>query len=284
MWVNTMRTIDRNDLKNAVKTLLLDANHDIGASFLNVLKRALETETSKTGRDVLQQIIDNDTIAKEEHVPMCQDTGMVVAFVKVGRGVILDFDLDDAINDAVKEAYDEGYLRKSVVADPFRRENTGDNTPAIVHVSFVDGDALSVTVAPKGAGSENMSLVKMLLPSEGPEGVKDLLLHTIFEAGGKPCPPLTVGVGIGGNLEKAALIAKEALMRPVDDIHPDPYYADLEKKWCDAINRLGVGPMGFGGKTTALAVKIATYPCHIASLPVAINIQCHASRHKSVTL
>ncbi len=279
-----MKTITRKAITDAVKTLCLDANYNIGGSFLAMLEKAIAKETSTLGQSVMRQIVENDTIASTSHEPMCQDTGMVVVFMEVGTEIRLPDDFEDAVNQGVKEAYHEGYLRKSVVRDPFDRKNTNDNTPAIIHISMVKGSSLKLTIAPKGAGSENMSLVKMLLPADGIEGVKKLLLHTIFEAGGKPCPPLTVGIGIGGNLEKSALMAKEALMRPIDDVHPDPFYQSLETTWLEEINRLGIGPMGFGGKTTALAVKIKTYPCHIASLPVAINIQCHAARHKSVIL
>ncbi|MCF7933066.1 MAG: fumarate hydratase [Acholeplasmataceae bacterium] len=279
-----MKTITRKAITDAVKTLCLDANYNIGGSFLAMLEKAIAKETSTLGQSVMRQIVENDTIASTSHEPMCQDTGMVVVFMEVGTEIRLPDDFEEAVNQGVKEAYHEGYLRKSVVSDPFDRKNTNDNTPAIIHISMVKGSSLKLTIAPKGAGSENMSLVKMLLPADGIEGVKKLLLHTIFEAGGKPCPPLTVGIGIGGNLEKSALMAKEALMRPIDDVHPDPFYHSLETTWLEEINRLGIGPMGFGGKTTALAVKIKTYPCHIASLPVAINIQCHAARHKSVIL
>ncbi|TVP84419.1 MAG: fumarate hydratase [Acholeplasmataceae bacterium] len=279
-----MRNIKTSLITKTVKKLAMEANVNIGTSFLDALRQAMKEETSALGKTVLEQIIDNDEIARREGEPMCQDTGMVVVFVELGYEVHVDGDLYDAINEGIRQAYDEGRLRKSITPDPIKRSNTGDNTPAVIHVRLVPGDKIKITLAPKGAGSENMSLVKMLIPSDGLEGIRKLLLHTIFEAGGKPCPPLIVGVGIGGNLEKSALIAKEALMREIDDVHPDPNIAALEKAWLDDINKLGVGPMGFGGKTTALAVKIATYPCHIASLPVAINIQCHASRHQSAVL
>lgn len=279
-----MRNVASTLITRTVKKLAMDANVDIGSSFLDALRQALKEETSKLGKTVLEQIIENDEIARRESEPMCQDTGMVVVFVEVGYTVRLDGDLYDAINEGIRQAYDEGKLRKSITPDPIDRSNTGDNTPAIIHTRLVPGEKIKITLAPKGAGSENMSLVKMLIPSDGLEGIRTLLLHTIFEAGGKPCPPLIIGVGIGGNLEKSALIAKEALMRDIDDVHPDPNIAKLEQAWLDDINKLGVGPMGFGGKTTALAVKIATYPCHIASLPVAINIQCHASRHQSAVI
>jgi fumarate hydratase subunit alpha len=206
---------------------------------------------------------------------------MVVVFVELGNKVYIDGDIYKAINEGVKEAYTEGYLRKSVVKHPLDRVNTNDNTPAITHIKITQGDKLKLTVAAKGGGSENMSLVKMLTPADGVEGIKKLVLETIFNAGGKPCPPLTIGIGIGGNLEKSALLAKEALMREIDDINPDPILKKLEEELLEEINKLGVGPMGFGGTITALGVKIKTYPTHIASLPVAINIQCHANRHIS---
>ncbi len=279
-----MRNVDINEIIIAVKNLALDANCNIGKSFIDELREAIKKEKSEIGKNVLEQIIENDEIALENHEPMCQDTGMVVVFLEIGYDVHFSFDLYDAINEGVRQAYREGLLRKSVVKHPISRENTNDNTPAIIHVKFNQGDQIKITVAPKGGGSENMSLVKMLVPSDGIDGIKKLVLHTIFYAGGKPCPPLTVGIGIGGNLEKSAMIAKEALMRDLKDVNPDPILAKLEEELLEDINKLGVGPMGFGGTTTALAVKIASYPCHIASLPVAINIQCHASRHKSIVI
>jgi fumarate hydratase subunit alpha len=280
-----MRNLDVSTIKDAVKNLAMDANFDIGNSFINRLRLALKKEKSEIGKNVLEQIIENDVIASENKEPMCQDTGVVVLFLEIGYDVhLVGGDLYDAINEGVRSAYHEGYLRKSVVKHPLDRVNTNDNTPAIIHVKFVQGDKVKILLAPKGAGSENMSLVKMLVPSDGIEGIKKLVLHTIFYAGGKPCPPLIVGIGLGGNLEKAALLAKEAVFMDLDEINPDPILAKLEKELLDDINALGVGPMGFGGTTTALSVRIKSYPCHIASLPVAINLQCHASRHKEVTI
>jgi fumarate hydratase subunit alpha len=276
-----MRKIDAQNITNMVKELALDANCNLGTSFMDLLREKIKSEKSNIGKNVLEQIVENDEIAKNEGAPMCQDTGLVVCFVEVGYDVHIIGDIYDAINQGVREAYDEGFFRKSVVDDPFNRKNTGDNTPAITHVKLVPGDQIKITLAPKGGGSENMSLVKMLTPAEGIEGIKKLVLHTIFYAGGKPCPPLIVGIGVGGNLEKSALLAKEAILRDVEDKNPDAYLHKLETEILDDINKLGVGPMGFGGSTTALAVKINTYPCHIASLPVAINLQCHASRHKT---
>jgi len=279
-----MRNVESSLIIKTVKELALDANCNIGKSFIDELREALKREKSDIGKNVIAQIIENDEIAFENKEPMCQDTGMVVVFVELGYDVHLEGDLYDAINEGVRQAYHEGLLRKSVAKHPITRGNTNDNTPAIIHVKLVPGDKIKFTLAPKGGGSENMSLVKMLIPSDGVEGIKKLVLHTIFYAGGKPCPPLVVGVGIGGNLEKSALIAKEAIMRDLHDINPDPVLAKLEAELLGEINQLGVGPMGFGGSTTALAVKINAYPCHIASLPVAVNLQCHASRHKDMTI
>lgn len=279
-----MRNVDVSLITKTIKELAIDANCNIGKSFIDELREALKKEKSEIGKNVISQIIENDEIALENKEPMCQDTGMVVVFVELGYDVHLEGDLYDAINEGVRQAYHEGLLRKSVAKHPITRGNTNDNTPAIIHVKLVPGDKIKFTLAPKGGGSENMSLVKMLIPSDGIEGIKKLVLHTIFYAGGKPCPPLIVGVGIGGNLEKSALIAKEAIMRDLNDVNPDPVLAKLEKELLDEINQLGVGPMGFGGSTTALAVKINAYPCHIASLPVAVNLQCHASRHKDMTI
>lgn len=279
-----MRVIKSATITEKVKEILLEANIDLGKPFIERIKEALEAEKSTLGKSVLSQIIDNSEIAQKRRIPLCQDTGIVVVFVELGYDVRLEDDLYEAINEGVRQAYTEGYLRKSVVSHPLQRINTQDNTPAIVHVDLVKGDKIKITVAPKGGGSENMSLVKMLIPADGVEGIKKLVLDTIFHAEGKPCPPLVVGVGIGGNLEKSAILAKKAILRDIDDSNPDPILAKLESELLTEINELGVGPMGFGGITTALAVKILSYPCHIASLPVAINLQCHASRHKSVII
>jgi fumarate hydratase subunit alpha len=279
-----MRIIDTAIITSKVKHLALDANFHIDKSFLDKLKEVAQTEESPIGRNVLEQIIENDEIASRSNDPMCQDTGMVVVFLEIGYDVHLNGDIYDAVNEGVRQAYTEGYLRKSVTKHPITRGNSNDNTPAVIHIKLVPGDKIKITLAPKGGGSENMSLVKMLVPSDGVEGIKKLVLDSIFYAGGKPCPPLVVGIGIGGNLEKSALIAKEAIMRDINDVNPDPILAILERELLQDINKLGVGPMGFGGSTTALAVKISAFPCHIASLPVAINIQCHASRHKETII
>lgn len=276
-----MRQIKVEDISLKVEEMLLDACENIPCNVLNALKEAYKTEQSPLAKEVINKIIQNDELAKEKHLPICQDTGVVVCFLEVGYDVHFDGDIYEAINKGVANAYTKGYLRKSVVKHPLDRINTKDNTPAITHVKFVPGDKVKIDIAPKGGGSENMSLVKMLIPADGIEGIKKLVLDTVFNAGGKPCPPIIVGIGIGGNLEKSALLAKEALMREIDDVNEDPILNKLEQELKTDINKLGVGPMGFGGKVTCLGVKINSYPCHIASLPVAINIQCHAARHKS---
>lgn len=276
-----MRKISEEFIKETVAELLTEANIKLEDNFIERLKKALKEEKSGLGKNVISQILENSDIAIDKNMPLCQDTGMVVVFAEIGNEVFIDGDIYQAINDGVKKAYEEGYFRKSVVRHPLDRVNTADNTPAVVHVKLTQGDKLKLTVAAKGGGSENMSLVKMLTPAEGVEGIKKLVLDTIFNAGGRPCPPLTVGIGIGGNLEKSAVMSKEALMRDIDDINPDPILRELEQEILDEINELGVGPMGFGGTVTAVAVKIEAYPTHIASLPVAINLQCHANRHKT---
>ena len=276
-----MREIKVKDLSLKIEEMLLDACENIPNNILDALRKAVNDEQSPLGKEVINKIIENDELARNKHLPICQDTGVVVCILEVGYDVHFDGDIYEAINEGVANAYTKGYLRKSVVKHPLDRVNTKNNTPAITHIKLVPGDKVKIHVAPKGGGSENMSLVKMLIPADGVEGIKKLVLDTVFNGGGKPCPPIIVGLGIGGNLEKSALLAKEALMREIDDENNDPILANLEKELLDDINKLGVGPMGFGGKVTCLAVKINAYPCHIASLPVAINIQCHASRHKS---
>lgn len=279
-----MRYLDLKEVTNAIYHLTIDACYNINEEILDSLKAFKAKEESKLGKIVIDKIIENDLLARKEKMPMCQDTGVTVVFLEIGNNVHFDGDIYKAVNEGVGRAYIDGYLRKSVVRHPFNRINTQDNTPAVIHTKIVLGDNVKITVAPKGGGSENVSLVKMLIPADGIAGVKKLVLETIFNAGGKPCPPIIVGLGIGGNFEKSALIAKEALLRDLDDESSDPIAAKLEKELLEEINRLGVGPMGFGGRTTALAVKINVHPCHIASLPVAINIQCHAARHKSIVL
>jgi fumarate hydratase subunit alpha len=234
---------------------------------------------------MLDKIIINSDIASKENMPMCQDTGMAVIFVELGQDVhIVGGSLKEAINEGIRQGYSEGYLRKSVVKDPLTRVNTGDNTPAVIHIDIVDGEELKITIAPKGFGSENMSRIKMLKPSDGVEGVKEFVLETVKIAGPNPCPPIIVGVGIGGTFEKAAELSKKALLRSIEERNNDTYYSDLEDELITKINKLGIGPQGFGGKTTALGVNIETYPTHIAGLPVAVNISCHATRHAEIVL
>ncbi|XMB86492.1 fumarate hydratase [Mycoplasmatota bacterium WC44] len=278
-----MKTINEIEIINAVEKLCLDANFSLSKKVLKKIATSEDTESSPIGKKILGQIIENASIAESEFKPMCQDTGIVVVFLEIGK-VQFNFDIHEAVNEGVRRAYKTGYLRKSIVKHPLDRENTKDNTPAIIHTKITNTDNLKITIAPKGGGSENMSKLKMLTPAEGYQGVKDFIINTIKEAGGKTCPPIIVGVGIGGNLEKAALISKEALMRDIEDSSPDEINKKLEDELLEEINNLGVGPMGFGGNTTALAVKVNTYPCHIAALPVAVNLQCHAARHKSVIL
>ena len=279
-----MRELNLIDVTKTVRDLLLDANVNIGDDVLEKIRSAIKTEKSEIGKTVLEQIEENDLIARRNFVPMCQDTGIVVIFLEVGNQIVFDGDIYEAVNQGVREAYKDGFLRKSVVNHPIERINTKDNSPAIIHTKIVSGDKLKISVAPKGGGSENMSLVKMLIPADGKDGIKKLVLDTIFHSGGKPCPPLVVGIGIGGNLEKAAIIAKEAIFRPINDQAENKFDRELEAELLKEINELGVGPMGFGGTTTALAVKVNSHPCHIASLPVAVNIQCHAARHKEATI
>lgn len=232
-------------------------------------------------KEILGHIIKNYEIAEQKNQPVCQDTGVACVFLKIGQDVHIKGDINESINEGVRQGYTEGYLRKSVVADPFNRVNTGDNTPAMIYIDLVPGDKIEITVAPKGFGSENMSQIAMLRPSDGLLGVKEFVKRTVFEAGPNPCPPIVVGVGIGGTFDKAALLAKKALLRPVDAPNETPFYAQLEKELLDEINDLGIGPQGFGGKTTALAVNIEYFPTHIAGLPVAVNINCHVTRHKT---
>lgn len=279
-----MRNIAIADITSIVKKTVIEINYNLDQSLVSRLRKAKQSESNETAKEILNDILDNQEIAAEGMVPLCQDTGVAVVFIELGRDVHLDGDIYEAIQQGVREGYQEGYLRKSIVSHPFNRINTNDNTPAIIHTTLVDGDSIKLKIAAKGGGSENMSLVKMLTPADGIEGVKKLVLDTIFHAGGKPCPPIIVGIGIGGNLEKSALLAKEAILRDLDDQSDDPMIQQLEQDLYEEINKLGVGPMGVGGETTCLAVKINTFPMHIASLPVAINIQCHSSRHKEVTL
>lgn len=280
-----IRLISGDSIVAAVADMCAEANFDLPADVLAALQAARDGESSPVARDVLEQLIDNARIAREQRIALCQDCGIAVIFAELGRDAHLDADLQDSIDRGVRQGYREAYLRKSMVCDPLRRNtNTGDNTPAIVHLKLVEGDRLTLTLAPKGGGSENMSAVWMLVPSEGEDGVVTRIAERIRQAGGKPCPPLILGVGLGGNLEKSALMAKESLLRPVGQPSPVPEVAALEARILAAVNATGVGPMGLGGNTTALAVHVERYPCHIASLPLALNVQCHAARHVSRVL
>lgn len=280
-----MRTIDASIITNEVKRMVIEANYFLPKDVLEALNNARENDDWKLSQDILDKIIENAEIARSEAVPMCQDTGMVVAFVKMGQEVVIENGfIEDAINEGVRQGYEEGFLRKSVVGDPLNRVNTKDNTPAVVNYEIVPGDKLTIMVAAKGFGSENMSRLKMLKPSDGLDGVKNFILETVELAGPNPCPPIVVGVGVGGTFEKVSLLAKKALMRDLDKYNENPFYADLEKEMLEKVNALGIGPQGFGGKSTALKVNIEYFPTHIAGLPVAVNINCHATRHKEVTL
>lgn len=280
-----MREIDVSLITKEVKKLCMDANFYLPEDVYERLEKLQEEDKSQLAAQTIGKILENADIAKDDQVAMCQDTGMAVFFVEIGQDVhIVNGSLTDAINQGVREGYEEGYLRKSVVGDPIERVNTKDNTPAVIHYDIVEGDKLSITMAAKGFGSENMSRLTMLKPADGLEGVKKFILETVEMAGPNPCPPTNVGVGIGGTFEKAALIAKKSLMRGMDEYSSDPFYAELEKELLEEINKLGIGPQGFGGTTTSFKVNIETFPTHIAGLPVAVNIQCHASRHKQVIL
>lgn len=279
-----MREISSDMIRDAVAQLCIEANCILPSDMRKRIEDARQKEPWDTAKGILDKIIENYNIADENNVPICQDTGVACVFMKIGQEVHILGGLSDAVNEGVRRGYKEGYLRKSVVADPLMRVNTGDNTPAMLYTELVPGDKIELTVAPKGFGSENMSRIAMLKPSDGIEGVKAFVLRTVEEAGPNPCPPIVVGVGIGGTFDKAAYLAKSALMRSVDERNPDPFYADLEAELLQKINALGIGPQGFGGRTTALAVNIEKMPTHIAGLPVAVNINCHVTRHKTIVL
>jgi fumarate hydratase subunit alpha len=280
-----MREVSTKDIIKAVRDLCIDANYNLGKDVEDALGKAYEKEESPVGKATLSQILENVQIAKQGEFPMCQDTGNAVVFVDMGDQVcIKDGNLFEAINEGVRQGYKDGYLRKSILSDPIERKNTGDNTPAVIHLDIVKGDKLKIIVAPKGGGSENMSEVKMMKPSDGVEGVKDFVIDMVKRSGSNPCPPVIVGVGIGGSFEKCAEMAKRALLRPIGSKHPNPFYANLEAELLEKVNKLGIGPQGFGGTQTALAVHIETYPCHIASFPAAVNINCHVARHKEAVL
>ena len=280
-----MRNIDVREITDAIAGLAVKTNHFLSDDVKCVIKNRAECEPWQIAKNVLRKIEENICIAEEGVLPLCQDTGLACVFVEIGQDVhFTGGNLEDAINEGVRRGYSDGYLRKSVVKDPLRRVNTKDNTPAHIHYEIVSGNKVKINFAPKGFGSENMSQIKMLPPSAGADGVKDFVVKVCEEAGANPCPPIVVGVGIGGTFDKAALMAKEALLIPVDKNNDDPYYADMEAELLERINSLGIGPQGFGGETTALAVKIKTAPTHIAGLPVAVNINCHVSRHAEIVL
>ncbi|WP_251499580.1 fumarate hydratase [Otoolea muris] len=275
-----MRTIETNEITRHIKEMCIEANHYLSDDMQEIFKQSAQKEASPLGRQILQQLEENLEIAANERIPICQDTGMAVIFIKVGQEVhIQGGSLAEAIHQGVREGYTEGYLRKSVVKDPIYRENTKDNTPAVIHYEITEGDKVEITVAPKGFGSENMSRIFMLKPADGIEGVKEAILTTVREAGPNACPPMIVGVGIGGTFEKCALMAKHALTRNLKEERAGGYVRELEEEMLETINRLGIGPGGLGGVTTAMAVNIETYPTHIAGLPVAVNICCHVNRH-----
>ena len=275
-----MRIINSNEITETVKNMCIKANCHINSDIKQALKRSAETEKSDISKGILKNLLKNADIADRKEVPICQDTGMAVFFIEIGKeGFVEGRSITDAVNKGVAEGYTEGYLRKSVVADPIKRVNTGDNTPAVIHYDFTEGDKIKITFAPKGFGSENKSALKMLNPSDGIDGVIDFVIDTVRKAGANPCPPMVIGVGIGGTMDKAAQISKKSLTRDITCPNSNPFYANLEKTLLEKINKLGIGPQGMGGTTTALAVNVETYPTHIAGLPVAVNVNCHATRH-----
>lgn len=274
-----MREIDSSLISEVVARLCIDANYHLPPDMKKQIISSSKEESWETASIILDQIIENFNIADENLQPICQDTGLACVFLSIGQDVHIKGNLEEAVNEGVRKGYSQGYLRKSVVSDPLNRVNTGDNTPAMIYYDICPGDKIKITVAPKGFGSENMSQIKMLKPSDGIEGVKDFVIKVVEDAGPNPCPPIVVGVGIGGTFDKAAYLAKKALMRPVDQRNSEDFYVELEEELLEKINALGIGPQGFGGKTTALAVNIEKFPTHIAGLPVAVNINCHVTRH-----
>ena len=280
-----MKTINVNEIIKTVKELSIEANYYLPNDVKEAIEKAEKNEKWPIANNILNKILENSQIASAEKMPICQDTGMACVFVDIGQDVhITGGSLEEAINEGVRQGYAEGFLRKSVVKDPIHRVNTNDNTPALIYYNMVPGDKVKITVAPKGFGSENMSRIAMLKPSDGLEGVKNFVLETVRMAGPNPCPPIVIGIGIGGSFDKAAYLAKKALIRPVNENNTDEFYGNLEKDLLEEVNKIGIGPQGFGGKTTALALNIETYPTHIAGLPVAVNINCHATRHKERVL
>jgi fumarate hydratase subunit alpha len=279
-----MREISVDEITSFVKQLCIDANYDLVEDVLSALDKAIEEEESPTAREVLNELIENATIARQEKAPICQDCGLAVVFVEIGQDVhFTGGDLKEAINEGVRQGYNDGYLRKSA-CHPITRKNTGDNTPAIIHLDIVPGDRVKIIVAPKGGGSENMSRVTMLTPAVGMEGIAEFVVNRVREAGSNPCPPTIIGIGVGGTFERSAILAKKSLLRSLGQRNPDPELAKIEEDILARIKRLGIGPMGYGGTTTSLDVFLEMEPCHIASLPVAINIQCHAARHKEAVI
>ncbi|MCR3954849.1 MAG: fumarate hydratase [Gudongella sp.] len=281
-----MREVNVSEITDVVEKLCIDSNYYLPEDVKNALEKALEGEESPLGKEILQDILKNQEIARTKNVPICQDTGLAVLFLELGQDVrLIGGDLNEAINEGVRRGYEKGYLRKSTVDDPFMdRKNLGDNTPAIIHTKIVPGEKVKMILAPKGGGSENMSALAMLKPSDGVEGIRKFVLDTVEKAGSNPCPPIIIGIGIGGTIEKTTLIAKQSLLRNLGEYNANPRIAELEKELLQQVNNLGIGPQGFGGRTTALAVHIETFPAHIASMPVAINIQCHAARHLEATI
>ena len=279
-----MYKIERKTIIKNVKEMMLDSVKTLHKEVLDAFENSRDNERNPLAKSILNKILENHEIANSKDIPLCQDTGLVVCILEIGRELYFDYDLDEAINAGVSQAYTDGFLRKSVVRHPLARINTLDNTPAVIHHEFIPGNELIIHIAPKGGGSENMSTLKMLSPSEGREGIINFVLDTIVKGGGRPCPPLIVGVGIGGNFEKCAYLAKRAILRPLDDVTENPIDKELETELMERINKLDVGPMGLGGDTTCIAVKVNSFPCHIASLPVAVNLQCHSARKNEVTL
>lgn len=277
-----MREINVSQITDVVEKLCIEANEHLPKDVKDAILTCRACEDWDIAQEVLDQIIENYEIADEQNVPICQDTGMACVFLEIGQDVhITGGNFSEAIHEGVRRGYEKGFLRKSVVKDPIRRGNTGDNTPAMIYTEIVPGEEIKITVGPKGFGSENMSMIRMFKPSAGLEGIKDFILEVVETAGPNPCPPMVVGVGIGGTFDKAALLAKKALMRPLDSSNEDPYYADLEVEMLERVNQLGIGPQGYGGKTTAIGLNIETLPTHIAGMPCAVNINCHVTRHKT---
>jgi len=281
-----MREVNVSEIVSAVRKLCIDANIYLDKDVVERIQESLRTEDSSIAKEILEQILTNARLAAAEQMPMCQDTGVAVVFVELGQEVrIVGGDFTEAINEGVRQGYRDGYFRKSIVDDPvFKRKNTKDNTPAIIHTEIIPGSSIKVTVSPKGAGPENMSEVRMMKPADGIEGIKDFVVERVKRSGGNPCPPTIVGVGIGGNFEQCAYLSKKALLRPLNTSNTEPIWNAVEVELLKRINELGIGPMGLGGRTTALAVQILTMPCHIASMPVAVNLQCHAQRHKTAMI